>query len=307
MDSRQLRYFVAIHEHGTLTAAAENERIAASALSYHLGNLEQELGTPLFTRKPRGMAPTAAGAQLYSSACAILASIEEAAQRVKGAHTGISGDVTIGMAYSATKAIGVDLARHVLENHPRVRLQLSESLSGSTLLHLLNSEVDLALVYNPPVAASLSARPILEERMVCLGLPELIGDTDKPITVAELMELPLVLLRQGLSARAIMDDWALLKKLEARARLQMNSVQAIAGVLLEGLGCAIGTALFMSEHVESGRLAAREIIEPELSRKLCLCEIEGRTPGPAFEMVRDLILKLVKDTVEDGRWPARLL
>ncbi len=64
MDSRQLRYFAAIYDHGTLSSAAEHLRVAISALSHHLANLERELSAPLFVRKPRGMQPTAAGERL---------------------------------------------------------------------------------------------------------------------------------------------------------------------------------------------------------------------------------------------------
>ncbi len=54
------------------------------------------------------------------------------------------------MAYSAVKAIGVRLMQRVLADFPKLKISLSESHSGSTLLQLLASEVDLAMVYNPP-------------------------------------------------------------------------------------------------------------------------------------------------------------
>ena len=48
MDSRQLRCFMAIYEHGALSAAAGHMRLATSALSHHLANMEAELGTRLY-------------------------------------------------------------------------------------------------------------------------------------------------------------------------------------------------------------------------------------------------------------------
>lgn len=59
-----------------------------------------------------------------------------------------------------------------------MRLSLSESLSGSTLLHLMASEVDLALVYNPPADPRLKTQPVLEEQMVLVGTREIIGASD---------------------------------------------------------------------------------------------------------------------------------
>lgn len=211
------------------------------------------------------------------------------------------------MAYSAVKAIGVSLAQKVLAEYPKLRLSLSESLSGSTLMHLMQSEVDLALVYNPPADPRLKTQAVLEERMVCVGKKEIIGDTDEPIPFRDLLELPIILLRQGVSARAIMDDAGLLKKIEGKAKLQMNSVQAIGGSLIAGLGCVIGTNLFMQEHLESGALYFRPIVEPELSRTLYICEMAERPATFALETVRKVVLGLVADAVSAGRWEAKLL
>lgn len=307
MDSRQLRYFAAIFEHRTLSNASENLRVAASALSHHLANLEAELGVQLFDRKPRGMEPTAAGHRLHEHARAILKAMAAAEADVREAGGEIAGAVSVGMAYSAVKAIGVELARRILRDFPRVDLALTESLSGATLTSLMASDVDLALVYNPPSDPQLRTRPVLEERMVLVGRPEIIGGDTVPVTFAEVLDLPIILLRQGVSARAIMDDVNLLKKIESRAKLQMNSVQAIAGSLEAGLGCVIGTKLFMHDQLTSGTLAFRPIVEPELSRTLYLCELVARPPTFALEAVRKLILDLVAEAVTEGRWEARLI
>ncbi len=306
MDSRQLRYFAAIYEQGTLSSAAETCRVAVSALSHHLANLEAEFGTDLFVRKPRGLRPTAAGERLYGHAKAILKAMSAAQKDIREAGDDVSGDVSVGMAYSAVKAIGVDLCRRIVDDYPRVRLSLSESLSGSTLLHLMASEVDLALVYNPPADPRLKTQPVLEEQMVLVGTREIIGASDAPVLFNDILDLPLILLRQGISARALMDDTNLLKKIEGRAKLQMNSVHAIGASLAAGLGCAIGTKLFMYEHIESGLLHFRPIIEPELSRTLYICELADRPATYALETVRNLMVELVRGAVVDGRWEARI-
>jgi LysR family transcriptional regulator, nitrogen assimilation regulatory protein len=304
MDSRQLRYFASIHEEGSLARAAERERVAVSALSRHVANLEADLGSTLFEREPRGMRPTAAGIRLYEHARTILRAMDAAEADLRNEGREVAGEVSIGMAYSAVKAIGVTLMQRVLADYPKLKLSLSESLSGSTLLHLLASEVDLALVYNPPPDPRLRIQPVLEEQMVLLGRADLIGGAD-PITFDEMLELPLIILRQGLSARALMDDATLLKRLEERAQLQMNSVSAISGSLLSGIGCAIGTNLFMQEHLKSGELVARPIISPKLSRTLYMCEMTDRPATFALETIRQLCVNLSFEAVTSGRWEAR--
>lgn len=305
MDSRQLRYFAAIHEEGSLARAAERQHVAISALSRHLGNLESELGTLLFIREPRGMRPTAAGLRLYEHARNILRAMTAAEHDLRDEGREVAGSVAVGMAYSAVKAIGVALMQNVLADYPKVRLSLTESLSGSTLIHLMASEVDLALVYNPPHDPRLRTQAILQEDMVLLGRPDIIGGTG-PIQFDEVLELPLIILRQGLSARALLDNATLRKRLEEHAQLQMNSVSATAGSLLAGIGCAIGTPFFMKEHLDAETIVARQIVSPELKRTLYMCEMSDRPATFALETIRQLCINLTLDAISSGRWEAQV-
>ena len=307
MDSRQLRYFETIFEKRSLTTAAGELRVATSALSHHLANLEDELGTRLFHRKPRGLEPTAAGERLYEHAKAILRAMQTAERDIKAAGGEVAGNVTIGMAYSAVKAIGIPLLQRILADYPKLNLSLSESLSGTTLLHLLAADVDMALVYNPPADARLKSTPVLEENMVLIGLETIIGPGGEPIAFKETLDLPMIILRQGISARALIEDATLLKKLESRARFQMNSVQAIGSALVAGLGCAIGTRLFLQDYIDNGALVVRPVVEPELSRTLYVCQIADRPSSYAMEALHNLLIELVHAAIDCGAWQAKKL
>ena len=307
MDSRQLRYFIAVYEQRNLSRASSQTSVAQSALSHHISNLEAEFATPLFERKPRGMEPTAASERLYEHARIILRAMAEAEREIKQGSGAIAGEISIGMANSGVKAIGVPLMRAVLSRYPDLKLSLTESLSGATLMHLMASEVDLALVYNPPLEKDLVAEPVLEERMYCVGTAKLIGASKAPMTFDELTNLPLILLRYGLSSRALLDDPVLLKRLEAKAILHLNSISGTTGALLAGLGCAIATKLFAKEQLADRRLVAREVVDPKLTRTLYLCRLRNRPPTYVMEEMRRLMLSLIAEQVGLGAWEANLL
>jgi LysR family transcriptional regulator, nitrogen assimilation regulatory protein len=307
MDSRQLRYFIAVYEQRNLSRAADQASVAQSALSHHISNLEAEFATPLFERKPRGMEPTAAGERLYEHARIILRAMAAAEREIREGSRSVAGDISIGMANSGVKAIGVPLMRAVLGKYPDLKLSLTESLSGATLMHLMASEVDLALVYNPPSEKDLVAEPVLEEQMFCVGTPKLVGKAKAPIRFEELTRLPLITLVHGLSSRALLDDSVLLKRLEANAILHLNSITGMTGALLASLGCAVATKLFAQEHLATGKLVAREVIDPKLTRTLYLCHLRNRPMTYAMEEMRRLILALIADQVGQGAWEATLL
>ena len=76
MELRHLRYLVAVAEDGRLARAAERLRVAQSALSRQIQDLERELGVALFERTPRGLRLTPAGHAFLDHARRALAEVE---------------------------------------------------------------------------------------------------------------------------------------------------------------------------------------------------------------------------------------
>jgi len=306
MDIRQLRYYSAIFEHKNLSHAAAASNVAQSAISHHLSNLETDLGVTLFTRKPRGMEPTAAGIKLYEHAKLILKAVNSAEQDLRQSSEIIAGDIAIGIPFSAMKAVGLPLMQAVLKDFPNVRLSIVESLSTNTFSDLLSSDVDISLFYNPQKDDRVTMQPVLEEELLCVGKASIIGASDAPITFDEIAGLPTLLLRQGVSTRAVIDRPGLLSKLEAGIPLHLNSVNGIITGLLAGLACTLAPRVFVSEHLYAGDLHARPIVSPSLTRKLYVGHLKDRPATHLSEAMISLLLELIAKEVECGRWDAQL-
>lgn len=307
MDTRQLRYFVAVCQLKKLSHAADHCNVAASALSHHIANLESELSTSLFIRKPRGMEVTAAGLKLLAHAESILAAIDSAVSDVKSGQTEVTGNIAIGMPYSVIKVIGSDLMREVMNSYPKLRLVLREGLSGVTFHALTTGEVDLALVYNPPGDERTSRVPLIEEELFCLGHRSIIGDTSAPITFEAMADLPLALLQTGALSRALLDNPSALGRLEANANIQLASIAGTLGALTDGLACTLGPKVMVSEQLRAGILSARPVSDPAPMRTLYLVTTQDRKPTIALETMTSLLIDLVRDAVTDGRWEAARL
>ena len=100
---------------------------------------------------------------------------------------------------------------------------------------------------------------------------------------------------------------ALLRKLDARANLQINSVYAIAEAVLAGLGCSVSTKLVMREQLADGSLHARRVVAPELSRTLYLCHLADRPATFVMEAMKKLIIELVAKEITAGGWEVKPL
>jgi len=144
---------------------------------------------------------------------------------------------------------------------------------------------------------------LLEEKVVLVGRPDRVGGTG-PISFDDMLALPQIILRQGLNARAVMDEPSLLKRFEENAQFQMNSIAAIGGSLLSGIGCLIGTEFILQDHLDSGELVACPIVKPTLNRTLYIGEMNDRAPTFALEAIRTLCVELMVDAIQSERWKA---
>lgn len=81
MDFRSLRYFVAVYEELSLSAASKRCFVAQPSISAAIQQLELELDCPLFVRHSKGVTPTLDGTKLYPNACQILADIQSIKQQ----------------------------------------------------------------------------------------------------------------------------------------------------------------------------------------------------------------------------------
>lgn len=83
IEIRQLRYFVAAVESGSLRSAESRIGVSQPAMTRQIHQLEEELGVELLVRRSRGIRPTDAGQVLFEDAVRILAMLECALQRVR--------------------------------------------------------------------------------------------------------------------------------------------------------------------------------------------------------------------------------
>ena len=81
IDVRQLRFFLAVVDHGGFSKAAEQLMVAQPSLSQAIATFEKELGIPLFHRVGRGVVLSEAGQALVGSARTVLRDVDEATAR----------------------------------------------------------------------------------------------------------------------------------------------------------------------------------------------------------------------------------
>jgi DNA-binding transcriptional LysR family regulator len=150
MELRHLRYFIAVAEELGFRKAAERLHLAQPALSSQIKDLEEELGAPLLERSTRSVKLTAAGKIFLEEARQVLLGAQRAAQNVRNAGQGLTGQLRIGvLAPSATPRVARILSVF-RQKFPGVQFALSEFTSTEQLQHLRDDQLDVGLL-RPPI------------------------------------------------------------------------------------------------------------------------------------------------------------
>jgi DNA-binding transcriptional LysR family regulator len=191
-ELRQLRYFVATAEEGSVTRAAARLHIAQQSLSQQLRTLEAQLGATLFERTSRGVTLTAVGAVLLREARPVLARAERAAEAVRRAVSGEQGELRVGFLSTVANYFMAPVVRAFRERHPGVTLHTEDLPIAALVAGLRDGRLDAALS-RPPLVDDLATEVVLREPVAAV-LPEghrLAGRTE--LTLADLADEPWVL------------------------------------------------------------------------------------------------------------------
>ncbi len=135
MEFRQIKYFIAVAEHLSFTAAARELGMAQPPLSVQIRKLEAELACPLFDRRNRRVSLTPAGHTLLREAREIVARFDRAIRRLQDETAGRAGEMTLAHSESALSDRITRRLRKFLRKHRGLRLR---TLAGG------NGEVDAA-------------------------------------------------------------------------------------------------------------------------------------------------------------------
>lgn len=172
MDLRQLRYFTAIVEEGTISAAARKLNISQPPLSLQIRMLEDEYGTKLFERGARQITLTDAGRMLYRYAAGIL-ELEAAADKdLRSLSAGRSGVIRIGLVSSFYSGSMFAALKSFHRKYPLVQFQISEGNTYQLIEHLHKGRIELAVIRTPYQDRTLESLVLEQDRIVAAWRPE---------------------------------------------------------------------------------------------------------------------------------------
>jgi LysR family nitrogen assimilation transcriptional regulator len=315
MELRQLRYFVAIVDHGALSRAALVLHVAQPALSQQLRQLEQELGVQLLHRSAQGVLSTDAGKLFYEHAQAILKQVADAKSALMQSAERPAGSVTLGLPHSISGALALPLLTAARAQYPDIALQLTEELTGNLTEQLKSGRINLAILFDNGQLTQFASTALIDEEMcfICRADSPLARD-GQPISVAEALAATLILPGLPHGVRPRIESVARTAGLTLSGVIEINSVTILKSAILAGMGATILPVAPLQADIASGALCARPIEHAghaghaAMSRTVALCASKNIPLTNAAAAVARLVRQVSIDLCDSGQWMgARML
>jgi DNA-binding transcriptional LysR family regulator len=275
-----LRHFLLVVEHGTLTEASRHAHLSQPALTAAMQRLERAMGARLLDRSAAGSRLTAAGRELLPRARAAVASVEDARRAIEELEGLRAGVVRLGAGATACTYLLPPVLARFRAAHPGVRFLLREAAPAEVLDALGRGELDLGVITDP------DGEPWLDDSLVLIAAPGV-----------DPRGAPFVTFARGSTTRDALEAHFP----DAEIVMELGSIAAVKGNVRAGIGIALVSQSAVSGDVALGRLVIVKHPATPIARRMSLVHRGVASLPPAAAALRLALLSSnAKPTTKAG-------
>ena len=240
---RLFTYIDTVVKEGSVRRAAEKLHITASALDRRVQDLEEELGTGIFERHPRGMRLSAAGEVFLGYVRRHLSDM----QRLRSEIDSLNGLRRGHVALAVSPALATDFIPRIIktfrEQYPGVSFSVTVAKHSDAVRALLAFEADLVVIVAPPkhpdvIDLAISEQPLMAAMDSAHPLAR-----QSTIRLSDCIQYPLILPAPGLTSREMLESVLHSHRAETQIAAETNSYEVMRGLLYstQNVGFVIST------------------------------------------------------------------
>jgi len=249
-----LRGFEAAARLLSFTGAADELHLTQSSISRQIAGLERQLGRPLFVRRTRALALTAAGMQLQRAVRQALAAVDQSVEEIRGAGGGRRMTLTTYASFASLWLVPRLAAFQ--RRYPDIEIRIDAS---DRLVDLQAEDVDVAIRWVAAGALPPQATPLIDDVVAPACSPRL-AESAPVRRPADLARWPLLDLDDAVAGAERL-DWAAWFAFAgagvvqpAAGRLVFSFVDQAVQAAVRGQGVALVRSPFLQDGVAGGDL-----------------------------------------------------
>jgi DNA-binding transcriptional LysR family regulator len=273
---RFLKYIDEIARAGSIRQAAERLHVAPSAVNRRLQDVEDELGTPIFERLPRGMRLTAAGELFIGYVRSRAADLEQVRSRIEELQGLRRGTVRLAVSQALAPAFLPQAIASFRKQHPLVDFRVDVVDHIRALSALRAFETDLALVLGLAPESDLEIVAQLEQKLLAvMHRSHPLAESGRALRIRDCADYPLALSNPDTGGRQMLERFLARSSVKLRPIVESNSFELLRNCVYHGQ--AITFQIAIGAVTDGGKLVAREIEDRGFPRgQLVLARLAGR-------------------------------
>jgi DNA-binding transcriptional LysR family regulator len=240
LDVRRLRLLREVQLRGTIAAVAAALHQSPSSVSQQLTQLEREIGQELLRKAGRRVQLTAAAEILVGHTAAILDRLELAEAEVLAAQQQATGTVRLAIFQSAMLALVPEMLREIREQHPALRVTVTQREPETALLETFARDFDLVVAEQYPGHAAPWHRELDRVSLTRDGLRLAVPDRWPEVrSIADTAGLPWVMEPYGAASRHFAQQACRNAGFDPDVRFETADLQAHVALITSGDAVAL--------------------------------------------------------------------
>jgi len=235
MDTRFLESFVAVVDCGSIAEAARRLNLTPAALAQRLRTLEKNLGHSLVMRAGRHVRPTASGLAILEPTRRLIENARDL--RAIAAQDVPAGQLRLGAIATSLTGLLPEIIARLRDRHPKIEYYIRPDSSVNLYHGVVGGELDAAMMVLPQFTVPKSTRWITlrHEKLILIAPHDLANDNTREL----LTKHPFIRYDRNQWGGQVVDHYLRQNGIKVQEWLELDALDAIAGMVSRGLGVAI--------------------------------------------------------------------
>jgi DNA-binding transcriptional LysR family regulator len=247
----QLKIFLKVVKHGSVTKAADELHLTQPAVSIQLKNFQKNFTYALTEIINKKLFVTDFGKEIALAAENIISELETINYKSIGYNNVLSGKLKISII-STGKYIMPFFLADFLQQHSSIDLELDVTNKAKVVNSLEKNEIDFALVSILPENIQIKKVDLMENKLMLVG-------NKKTAQILQqqkfnLDTIPLIYREIGSGTRQTMEQFIQKNKLQAKKKITLTSNEAVKQAIIAGMGVSIMPIIGIKNELASGKL-----------------------------------------------------
>ncbi|MEG0380671.1 MAG: LysR family transcriptional regulator [Kurthia sp.] len=284
------RIFLQVGKSESFSKAAKSLYMTQPAISQAIAQLENELGSRLFTRTTKGVKLTDEGAILFGHVKSAIELIEVGENKLLEFKHLTLGELKIGVGDTISRYYLLPYLEDFRNRFPNIHFKIVNGTTSELIDQVKSGAIDVAVCNLPIVDPTLQIQKIKEIHDIFVCGEKYRPFIHKPLAFDQLVKLPLIMLERLANSRKYVEEFLLKEGVTIAPELELGSHDLLVEFAKSNLGIACVIKEFSLEYLEKGEIFEMPLEKAIPSRDIGVCTLKNVPLTPSSTKFVQMLL-----------------